>query len=130
MDRFVLEPDTDVYYYFTSTISASVARADIATHANFQPLSGETGTLPPRRLRQCVSDYARPPCQRHILLQRGRCFGPRLEGHGRHHDLTAASAGDMARYDGTDWIKIANLIGGEVEALTLTETCPTSSPLR
>ena len=27
-------------------------------------------------------------------------------------DLTAATAGDMARYDGTDWIKIINLVGG------------------
>ena len=41
--QVVLEPDTGVYYYFTSTISASVARSDIATHVNFQPISGETG---------------------------------------------------------------------------------------
>ena len=33
--QVVLNPDNDNYYYFTSTISASVARADIATHANF-----------------------------------------------------------------------------------------------
>ena len=26
-------------------------------------------------------------------------------------DLTAATAGDMARYDGTDWIKIINVVG-------------------
>ena len=31
----VFSPDTDNYYFFTSTISASVARADIPTHANF-----------------------------------------------------------------------------------------------
>ena len=28
-----------------------------------------------------------------------------------HTDLTAATAGDMARYDGTDWIKIINVVG-------------------
>ena len=39
----VLEPNTSVYYYFTSTISASVARADIATHANFHVIGGATG---------------------------------------------------------------------------------------
>ena len=33
--QVVLNPDNDNYYFFTSTISASVARADIATHANF-----------------------------------------------------------------------------------------------
>ena len=27
-------------------------------------------------------------------------------------DLTDALAGDMARYDGTDWIKVVNLVGG------------------
>ena len=36
----VKNPDTGSYYYFTSTISASVARADIATHANFQAIGG------------------------------------------------------------------------------------------
>ena len=35
----VLDPDTYIYYFFSSTISASVARADIAGHANFQPFS-------------------------------------------------------------------------------------------
>ena len=33
--QVVLNPDNDNYYFYTSTISASVARADIATHANF-----------------------------------------------------------------------------------------------
>ena len=33
--HIVFSPDTDNYYFFTSTISASVARADIPTHANF-----------------------------------------------------------------------------------------------
>ena len=44
----VKNPDTGSYYYFISTISASVARADIATHANFQVIGGETGTRPER----------------------------------------------------------------------------------
>ena len=35
----VFSPDTDNYYFFTSTISASVARADIPTHANFAPVT-------------------------------------------------------------------------------------------
>ena len=39
-------------------------------------------------------------------------------------DLTAATAGDMARFDDPDWIKIINLVGGEVSALTVTETAP------
>ena len=33
--QVVLNPANDNYYFYTSTISASVARADIATHANF-----------------------------------------------------------------------------------------------
>ena len=33
--QVVLNPDNDNYYFYTSTISDSVARADIATHANF-----------------------------------------------------------------------------------------------
>ena len=41
-------------------------------------------------------------------------------------DLTAATIGDLARYDGTDWIKVVNVIGGdiEIETLTVTETLP------
>ena len=35
----VFSPDTDNYYFFTSTISASVARADIPTHVNFSPVT-------------------------------------------------------------------------------------------
>ena len=37
--HIVFSPDTDNYYFFTSTISASVARADIPTHANFSPVT-------------------------------------------------------------------------------------------
>ena len=37
--HIVFSPDTDNYYFFTSTISASVARADIPTHANFAPVT-------------------------------------------------------------------------------------------
>ena len=36
--HFTFDPDTDNVYVFTSTISASVTRADIPTHANFIPL--------------------------------------------------------------------------------------------
>ena len=36
--HFTFDPDTDNVYVFTSTINASVARADIPTHANFIPL--------------------------------------------------------------------------------------------
>ena len=36
--HFVFDPDTDNVYVFTSTINASVTRADIPTHANFVPL--------------------------------------------------------------------------------------------
>ena len=36
--HFTFDPDTDNVYVFASTISASVARADIPTHANFIPL--------------------------------------------------------------------------------------------
>ena len=42
--QVVVDPDTDIHYYFTSTISASVARADIATHANFHALSAAVAT--------------------------------------------------------------------------------------
>ena len=37
--HIVFSPTTDNYYFFTSTISASVARADIPTHANFAPVT-------------------------------------------------------------------------------------------
>ena len=36
--HFTFDPGTDNVYVFASTISASVARADISTHANFIPL--------------------------------------------------------------------------------------------
>ena len=36
--HFTFDPDTDNVYVFTSTISASVTRANIPTHANFIPL--------------------------------------------------------------------------------------------
>ena len=36
--HLAFDPDTDNVYVFMSTISASVARADIPTHANFTPL--------------------------------------------------------------------------------------------
>ena len=39
-------------------------------------------------------------------------------------DLTAADIGDMARYDGTDWIKVVNVIDGDIETLTVTEVGP------
>ena len=39
--QVVLEPSSRrSYYYFTSTISASIARADIAGHANFHAIGG------------------------------------------------------------------------------------------
>ena len=66
--QVVLEPDTDVYYYFTSTISASVARADIATHANFQAISGETGHSPRVGSGNAFPTTPTPPCQRYLLL--------------------------------------------------------------
>ena len=37
--HIVFSPTTDNYYFFTSTISASVARADIPTHVNFSPVT-------------------------------------------------------------------------------------------
>ena len=37
--HLVFDPDTDSYWVFTSTTSASVARADIPTHTNFHELS-------------------------------------------------------------------------------------------
>ena len=36
--HLAFDPDSENVYVFTSTISASVARADIPTHANFEPL--------------------------------------------------------------------------------------------
>ena len=37
--QIVYHPGNENHYYFTSTISASVARADIPTHANFAPVT-------------------------------------------------------------------------------------------
>ena len=38
--QVVHDPDTSIYYFYHSTISASVARADIATHADFEAIVG------------------------------------------------------------------------------------------
>ena len=122
--QVVLEPDTDVYYYFTSTISASVARADIATHANFQAISGETGHSPRVGSGNAFPTTPAPLASDIFFFSADVASGLDWKDTDGTTDLTAATAGDMARYDGTDWIKIANLIGGEVEALTLTETLP------
>ena len=106
----VKNPDTGSYYYFISTISASVARADIATHANFQAIAGETGHSP-----NVDSGVAFPttPTANDIwfFFNADVASGLDWKDTDGTTDLTAATAGDMARYDGTDWIKIINVVG-------------------
>ena len=106
----VKNPDTGAYYYFISTISALVARADIATHANFQVIGGETGHAP-----SVDSGNAFPtaPVTNDIFFFNADVTsGLDWKDTNGTTDLTAATAGDMARYDGTDWIKVINLVGG------------------
>ena len=110
--QVVLEPNTDVYYYFTSTISASVARADIATHANFQAISGETGHSPRVDSGSAFPTTPTPLASDIFFFDADVASGLDWLDTDGTTDLTAATAGDMARYDGTDWIKVVNLVGG------------------
>ena len=110
--QVVLEPDTDVYYYFTSTISASVARADIATHANFQAISGETGHSPRVGSGNAFPTTPAPLAGDIFFFNADVASGLDWKDTDGTTDLTAATGGDMARFDGTDWIKVINLVGG------------------
>ena len=110
--QVVLEPNTDVYYYFTSTISASVARADIATHANFQAISGETGHSPRVGSGNAFPTTPAPIASDIFFFDADVASGLDWKDTDGTTDLTAATAGDMARFDGTDWIKVVNLVGG------------------
>ena len=96
--QVVLEPDTDVYYYFTSTISASVARADIATHANFQALSGETGHSPRVGSGNAFPTTPTPLASDIFFFNADVASGLDWLDTDGTTDLTAATAGDMARY--------------------------------
>ena len=110
--QVVLEPDTDVYYYFTSTISASVARADIATHANFQAISGETGHSPRVGSGNAFPTTPAPLASDIFFFNADVASGLDWKDTDGTTDLTAATGGDMARFNGTDWIKVINLVGG------------------
>ena len=110
--QVVLEPDTDVYYYFTSTISASVARADIATHANFHVIGGETGHSPRVGSGNAFPTTPAPLASDIFFFNADVASGLDWLDTDGTTDLTAATAGDMARFDGTDWIKVVNLVGG------------------
>ena len=111
--QVVLEPNTDVYYYFTSTISASVARADIATHANFQAISGETGHSPRVGSGNAFPTTPAPFANDIFFFDADVASGLDWKDTDGTTDLTAASTGDMARFDGTDWIKVVNVVGND-----------------
>ena len=111
--QVVLEPNTDVYYYFTSTISASVARADIAGHANFQAISGETGHSPRVGSGSAFPTTPVPLASDIFFFDADVASGLDWLDTDGTTDLTAATAGDMARFDGTDWIKVVNVVGGD-----------------
>ena len=98
--QVVLEPNTDVYYYFTSTISASVARADIATHANFQAISGETGHSPRVGSGNAFPTTPAPLASDIFFFDADVASGLDWLDTDGTTDLTAATAGDMARFDG------------------------------
>ena len=106
----VKNPDTGSYYYFISTISASVARADIATHANFQVIGGETGHAP--SVDSGDTFPTAPVANDIFFFNADVASGLDWKDTNGTTDLTAATAGDMAIYDGTDWIKVINLVGG------------------
>ena len=108
----VLEPATDVYYFFASTISASVARADIATHANFHVVGGETGHSPRVDSGDAFPTTPATLANDIFFFDEDVASGLDWLDTDGTTDLTAATAGDMARYDGTDWIKVVNLVGG------------------
>ena len=110
--QVVLDPGTGVYYYFTSTISASVARADIAGHANFQPISGETGHAPRVDSGNAFPTTPAPVDNDIFFFDADVASGLDWKDTDGTTDLTAATGGDMARFDGTDWIKVINLVGG------------------
>ena len=90
----VKNPDTGSYYYFISTISASVARADIATHANFQVIGGETGHAP--SVDSGDTFQTAPVAIDIFFFNADVASGARLEGHERHHRL---DGGDRRRHD-------------------------------
>ena len=108
----VKNPDTGAYYYFTSTISASVARADIATHANFLAIAGETGHSPRVGSGNAFPTTPAPLASDIFFFDADVASGLDWLDTDGTTDLTAATAGDMARFDGTDWIKVVNLVGG------------------
>ena len=108
----VKNPATGAYYYFTSTISASVARADIATHANFLAIAGETGHSPRVGSGSAFPTTPAPLASDIFFFDADVASGLDWLDTDGTTDLTAATAGDMARYDGTDWIKVVNLVGG------------------
>ena len=108
----VKNPDTGSYYYFISTISASVARADIATHANFQAIAGETGHSPRVGSGNAFPTTPAPLAGDIFFFNADVASGLDWKDTDGTADLTAATSGDMARFDGTDWIKVINLVGG------------------
>ena len=89
MVTVVLEPNTGTYYIlsFTSTISASVARADIATHANFPGNCQVTDRpLSEGRFRRCLPDHAQRPLASDIFFfDQDVASGLDWLGYGRHN---------------------------------------------
>ena len=108
----VKNPTTGAYYYFTSTISASVARADIATHANFLAIAGETGHSPRVGSGNAFPTTPAPLASDIFFFNVDVASGLDWKDTDGTTDLTAATGGDMAFFDGTDWIKVINLVGG------------------
>ena len=106
-----LSPSRSVYYFFASTISASVARADIATHANFHVVGGATGHSPRVGSDNAFPTTPAPVASDIFFFDEDVASGLDWKDTDGTTDLTAATAGDMARYDGTDWIKVINVVG-------------------
>ena len=108
----VKNPDTGSYYYYISTISASVARADIATHASFRVIAGETGHSPRVGSGDAFPTTPTPLAGDIFFFDADVASGLDWKDTDGTTDLTTATGGDMARFDGTDWIKVINLVGG------------------
>ena len=113
--HIVLNPTDGAYYIFHSTISASVTRADIRTLSDFAEVVGATGATGHSPRVDSGNAFPTTPLPADgdiFFFDEDVASGLDWLDTDGTTDLTTATAGDMARYDGTDWIKVVNVVGG------------------
>ena len=110
--HIVLNPINGSYYIFHSTISALVAQVEIATHADFEELVGAPGHSPRVDSGDAFPTTPAPIDNDLFFFDADVASGLAWKDTDGTTDLTAATGGDLARFDGTDWIKVINLVGG------------------